>query len=371
MKTDRITAGFIPLIDAAPVIVAHEIGFAEEAGIELVLVRESSWATIRDRIAVGHLEVAHLLAPIAIAGSLGLPPLPASVIAPLALGTGRNAITVSPALAANLARFNELNGNAALIGQALKALAEERGTSAKVTIAVVHPFSAHAYFLNYWLRGCGIRPNEDVVVEVLPPSLMVDALKSGRIDACCVGEPWNTVAQNEGVGRAVVTCDDIWSANPDKILGVRKVWAEDHPDLVQKTVRSVFQAAKWCDQSKNKDKLIDILSRPQYLNLPTDQVRQSLDEDYLHFGQTTRRAGFARPGATYPSVQHGLWFYNQMIQNGQLTHDERNIQSIRDMYQPTIYRAALADFSDADEEEMSAPSAFFDGRTFEPSGLLS
>lgn len=366
MKAERITAGFIPLIDAAPLIVAHELGFAEEASIELALVRESSWATLRDRIAVGHLEVAHLLAPIAIAGSLGLPPLPVSVIAPLALGTGRNAITVSLALAESLARHGELNGNAGLIGQSLKALADERGPGDKVTIAVVHPFSAHAYFLNYWLRGCGIRPNEDVVVEVLPPSLMVDALRSGRIDACCVGEPWNTVAQNEGVGRAVVACDDIWSANPDKILGVRKKWAEDHPDMVLKIVRCVFQAAKWCDQSKNRDRLIDILSQPQYLDLPSEQVRRSLDEDYLHFGQTAVRASFARPGATYPSAQHGLWFYNQMIENGQLVHDEGNIQSIIDMYRPDIYREALADFGDADGEETSASSTFFDGRAFEP-----
>eukprot|EP00435_Cladocopium_sp_Y103_P077658 s1_g1397.t1 len=366
MSADRVTAGFIPLIDAAPLIVAQELGFAEEAGIELALVKESSWATLRDRIAVGHFEAAHLLAPIAISGSLGLPPLPVSVIAPLALGTGRNAITVSLTLAEDLAKHGELNGNAGQLGQALKALAEERGSDNRVTIGVVHPFSAHAYFLNYWLRGCEIRPNEDVVVEVLPPSLMVDALKSGRIDACCVGEPWNTVAQNEGVGRAVVACDDIWTANPDKILGVRKKWAEEHPDVVLKTVRCVFQAAKWCDQAQNKDKLIDILSQQQYLNLPSDQVRRSLDEDYLHFGQTAVRASFARPGTTYPSAQHGLWFYNQMIENGQLTHDEQHIQNVKDMYRPNIYRKALAEFADADGKEMSAASRFFDGQEFEP-----
>lgn len=365
MTAERITAGFMPLIDAAPLIVANEVGFAEEAGIELALVRESSWATLRDRVAVGHLEIAHLLAPIAIAGSLSLPPLPVSVIAPLALGTGRNAITVSLALAENLARHGELNGNAALVGEALKALAEERGPSDKVTIAVVHPFSAHAYLLNYWLRGSGIRPNEDVVLEVLPPSLMVDALKSGRIDACCVGEPWNTVAQNEGVGRAVVACDDIWAANPDKILGVRKIWAEEHPDLTRNIVRCVFQAAKWCDQPRNRDRLIDILSQTQYLNLPSDQVGQSLGEDYLHFGQTAVRASFARRGTTFPSAQHGLWFYSQMIENGQLVHDEQHTQRIKDMYRPNIYREALEEFDDADEAEIGTSYTFFDGRNFE------
>ena len=58
----RISAGFIPLTDCAPLIVACECGFARDEGLELKLVRETSWATIRDRLAVGHLDVAHALA---------------------------------------------------------------------------------------------------------------------------------------------------------------------------------------------------------------------------------------------------------------------------------------------------------------------
>ncbi len=367
MTVERITAGFIPLIDAAPLIIAREFGFAEEAGIELALIRESSWATVRDRIAVGHLEVAHVLAPIAIAGSLGLPPLPVSVIAPIALGTGRNAITVSPSLADGIATYGGSEGDARSVGRALKTLAEKRGADSTVTIAVVHPFSAHSYLLNYWLRGCGMRPHEDVALEVLPPSLMVGALKSGRIDGFCVGEPWNTVAHHEGIGRTVVACDDIWSANPDKILGIHKAWAQDHPLLVEKLVRSVFQAAKWCDQSKNRDALIEILARPQYLDLPSAQVRRSLNEEYLHFGQATGRASFAGPGTTFPAAHHGAWFYGQMVQNGQLTHDPENIDKVWSMYRPDIYRDALADFSDADKAAEDAASTFFDGTLFDPS----
>ncbi len=68
----RITAGFLPLLDSALLVVAREKGFAEHEGVDLVLVRENSWASIRDRLAVGHFNVAHMLAPMPIACNLGL-----------------------------------------------------------------------------------------------------------------------------------------------------------------------------------------------------------------------------------------------------------------------------------------------------------
>jgi two-component system, oxyanion-binding sensor len=91
----RVTAGFLPLLDAAILIAAREKGFAEDQGIELHLVRESSWANIRDRVSVGQFDVAHMLAPLPIAQNLGLSPLSVEMIAPFALGLGGNAITVS------------------------------------------------------------------------------------------------------------------------------------------------------------------------------------------------------------------------------------------------------------------------------------
>ena len=66
----RLRLGFIPLLDAALPIVAAECGFAAEQGLELDLVRETSWANIRDRIAIGQFDAAHMLAPMPIAASL-------------------------------------------------------------------------------------------------------------------------------------------------------------------------------------------------------------------------------------------------------------------------------------------------------------
>ena len=59
----QIIAGFMPLLDSALLVAAKEKGFAAAEGIDLSLVRETSWANIRDRLAVGHFQVAHVLAP--------------------------------------------------------------------------------------------------------------------------------------------------------------------------------------------------------------------------------------------------------------------------------------------------------------------
>src|SRR5690606_23920965 len=97
-----VPVGFLPLLDSALLVAAREVGFAAEEGIELVLVRENSWASIRDRLAVGHFAAAHMLAPMPIAFNLGLAPLAVRTIAPMALGLGGNAVTVSKSLWAEM-----------------------------------------------------------------------------------------------------------------------------------------------------------------------------------------------------------------------------------------------------------------------------
>ena len=77
MNRDAIEVGFIPLVDCAPLVVAREIGFAEEEGLDLHLRKAPSWSSLRDRLALGALDAAHMLAPMPVAMSLGLGGIPA------------------------------------------------------------------------------------------------------------------------------------------------------------------------------------------------------------------------------------------------------------------------------------------------------
>ena len=90
MTHTRLAVGFMPLLDCAPLVAAVEKGYAADEGIKVDLVRETSWANIRDRLIIGQFTAAHMLGPMPIAATLGLGACKASMIAPMALGLGGN-----------------------------------------------------------------------------------------------------------------------------------------------------------------------------------------------------------------------------------------------------------------------------------------
>src|SRR3546814_244909 len=86
MSAESFRIGFLPLVDAALPILAHELGFAAREGVEIELVRDMTWATVRDRLLFGQTDAAHMIAPLAIATALGRdrPAVPMAV--PFVLG---------------------------------------------------------------------------------------------------------------------------------------------------------------------------------------------------------------------------------------------------------------------------------------------
>jgi two-component system, oxyanion-binding sensor len=201
MTSQPLVLGFIPLLDCAPMVAAVEKGFAAGEGLDVRLVRETSWANIRDRIIVGHLDAAHMLGPMAVASTLGIGHLTVPLVAPMSLGLGGNAITVSNRVWQQmLLEGAELGASPALQGAALKCVIQTRARShlAPLTFGMVYPFSCHNYELRYWLTSCGIDPDRDVRLFVIPPPLLVDAMREGQIDGFCVGEPWSSLAVEAG-----------------------------------------------------------------------------------------------------------------------------------------------------------------------------
>src|SRR5262245_57520686 len=130
MTRPKITIGFIPLLDCAVIAAALENGFATVEGIDIALVRETSWANIRDRLIVGHFDAAHLLGPMAVASSLGVGHLQVPMIAPFALGLGGNAITASMSLWEQMQREGaKLGANPRMQGVALARVLRRRASA--------------------------------------------------------------------------------------------------------------------------------------------------------------------------------------------------------------------------------------------------
>lgn len=390
----RITAGFLPLLDSALLVAARERGFAEEEGVELVLVRENSWASIRDRLAVGHFDVAHVLAPMPIAFNLGLSPLAARTIAPMALGLGGNAVTVS----LDLWRTMREHGAAAEFdpastGAALRETIRQRGATGAgpLRFAVVHPHSGHNYELRYWLSACGIDPDKDIEIVIVPPPLMADALGSRRIDGYCVGEPWNTAAVAKGTGRIATVKAAIWRSSPEKVLGVAAGWAEANPLELAALLRALYRASRWCGDGANHQELARLLAGRAYLDCPAEWLLPALSGIVATGeGGEVAMPDFFVPhakGATFPWKSHALWFYSQMVRWGQVEASTGNEATARETYRPDLYRAALRELGvalpganakvegalvaptpvgSAGASLVLGPDGFFDGAVFDP-----
>src|SRR4029077_18938911 len=160
-------------------------GFTAAEGLDVTLIREVSWSNVRDKLNIGLFDAAHLLAPVAIASSLGLGHVKVPIAAPFNLGLNGNAITVSPALHAAI--MGELDGERFDPMATARALARGVALSRKcgdepLTFAMTFPFSTHNYQLRFWMAAGGVDPDEDLRLVVLPPTYMVDSLANGHVD---------------------------------------------------------------------------------------------------------------------------------------------------------------------------------------------
>lgn len=392
MSLPHLTAGFLPLLDSALLVLAHELGIAEEEGFTLGLTRESSWANIRDRTALGHFDIALVLAPMPIAANLGLTPIATPMVAPVMTGLGNNAITVSANLWAQMADAGAPGDLVA--GPAGKALAQVvRSTARKLRFGVVHQTSSHNYELRYWLAASGIDPDRDLEIVVLPPPLLPEALGAGGLDGYCVGEPWNSVGVASFGARIATTKSSIWQWSPDKAVGMRSDWAEQNPDLVAATIRAVYRAGQWCQDSANHLRAAEIMAAPAYLNQPVEIVSRALTGQIDGGAQLVSISDFYVPhagAANFPWKSHGLWYYSQMVRWGEVGFSAANAAIAAATFRPDLYRAALASLGvavpaqdlrvDGDQANKHAvpaiggtielgPNRFFDGQIFDPDAV--
>ncbi|MGB8817960.1 MAG: CmpA/NrtA family ABC transporter substrate-binding protein [Rhizobiaceae bacterium] len=394
MTKHAMTAGFMPLTDSALLVAAKVKGFAEAEDLDLTLVRETSWANIRDRMAVGHFEAAHMLAPMPIASNLGLTPLPLPLIAPMALGLGGNAVTVSDRLWKAMANEGaQPNLDPALNGAALKRVVARRGHAEKLQFAVVHPFSGHGYELRYWLAACEIDPASLIDIVVVPPSMMADAMKTGRIDGYCAGEPWNSFGVENASGHLATVKAAIWKSSPEKVIGVQAGWAQKNPSTLDALLRALHRASSWCADKRNHGEMASILSRPEWINVAPELILRGITGqletgsgvvDTPDFFVTHDRA------ATFPWQSHALWFYSQMVRWNHVSASPEHADIAAKSYRPDIYRRALkatgAPLPAANAKVEGAlkaatgvgsvqgklvlgPDGFFDGQVFDPDEL--
>ncbi|WP_342722008.1 CmpA/NrtA family ABC transporter substrate-binding protein [Bradyrhizobium sp. B097] len=346
--TTPLHIGFIPLVDAAALIVATDKGFAAAEGLDVTLVREVSWSNVRDKLNIGLFDAAHLLAPVAIASSLGLGHVKVPIAAPFNLGLNGNAITVSPALHAALLeeidgdRFDPMATSRALA----RVVAKRRKSGAEpLTFGMTFPFSTHNYQLRFWMAAGGVDPDEDVQLVVLPPPYMVDSLANGHVDAFCVGAPWNSIAVDLGVGHILHFVSDILLSAVEKVLAVRQSWSEKNADVVAALVRAHLRAAEFIEQPENRPEVARILAQPERLGVDASVIQRTLDGRLKISPDGTMRESsryllVGREAAARPDPGQAAWLYAQMVRWGQTPYRPEALKAAMAVFRPDLYDAA-------------------------------
>ncbi|WP_163574993.1 CmpA/NrtA family ABC transporter substrate-binding protein [Halomonas faecis] len=264
-ERERVTLGFIPLLDAVLLVVAREQGFFAEHGVDVTLSRENAWSTLRDKLAAGLLDGAHLLAPLPLAMSLGLGRAPSDTLAPATLSRNGNTLVLSSALCERSgAAFDD---DPATSARALAAWLAASPRQRRPRLAMVYPYSCQHFLLRDWLARGGLAPERDLDLVALPPPRMVAALREGQIDGFCVGEPWGSLAQHDGVGRIVASGAQLWPEHPEKVLGVTRSWARRYPSTLAALLRALQAASDWLAESPaHRRQARDWLALPPYLD---------------------------------------------------------------------------------------------------------
>ncbi|ALI54121.1 CmpA/NrtA family ABC transporter substrate-binding protein [Celeribacter marinus] len=377
MKAVPVTCGYLPLVDSAPLIIAKELRFAAEVGLDLTLAQQPSWSALRDRLAFGALDFAHMLSPMPIAMSLGLGAAPSKIDALMVLAVNGTVIGISDALAQAMQAGGWRNTFDApkSTADAVLNIADK-----PLRIGVPFPFSMHKLLVEYWLSKDPAFAAGNVEIITIPPPQMAGAVADNRIDMFCVGEPWGSVAVQKSGAHLILPSSAIWQSAPEKVLGARHDWIIQNRETTDRMIRATYLAAQWLEQPQNIPLAIEILASSDHLDLPDHAIEPALtgyiaanaDCDPIHVPNFIT---FHKNAANFPWESQAQWIAARL----NMPNNQRIFRSdiFRDAITPL--GANIAKASQKPEGAMTRPTTiegtkgplilgpdtFFDGAIFD------
>jgi nitrate/nitrite transport system substrate-binding protein len=357
----KVKLGFIALTDCASVVMAKELGYFAERGLDVSIEKQASWPATRDALLTGQIDGAHCLytMPLSVATGVG--------------GNGSRDLRIAMML--------NNNGQAITLAKDLadagygdpKAAADVLTAKKGTTLAMTFPGGTHDLWLRYWLLAGGVDLGS-VGIEPVPPPQMVQNMSVGNVTGFCVGEPWNAVAVQQDIGFTTIATQDLWKHHPEKALVVTKRMAEEQPDVVRDLIAAVLQASEWLDEPANRSKAADTLGTESYVNAPPDEIRGRLTGTYDLGGGLGQKAfegdqmRFFRDGAVnLPRRAHLIWAAAQYQRMGYLDEAPAYQELADELILTDLYaEAAEAAGVEVPEDDMAPFEVALDGITFYP-----
>jgi len=358
-EKEEVRIGFIPLTDCASIVMASVLGFDKKYGIKIIPTKESSWASVRDKLVNGELDAAHVLYGLIYGVQMGVSGNKKDMAVLMTLNNNGQAITLSKKLA----------DKGAVDGAGLAKLMQME--KREYTFAHTFPTGTHAMWLNYWMAAHGINPLKEAKVITVPPPQMVANMRVGNMDGYCVGEPWNHRAIADGIGITAATTQDIWKDHPEKVLGTSAEFVQKYPNPARAMTAAILEASRWIDASlTNKNKMAETIADKAYVNTSVDVINQRIMGRYQNgMGKTwddPNYMKFFNDGAVnFPYLSDGMWFMTQHKRWGLLKADPDYLAVAKAVNRIDVYKDAAAMAKVAVPKDVMRSSKLMDGSVWD------
>jgi len=355
----KVKLGFIALTDCASIVMAKELGYFTERDLDVTIEKQASWPATRDNLLNNGLDGAHCLSSMPFSVATGVSGQGTALKIAMMLNNNGQAIT--------------LNKDFASVGYGDLGKAKAALESKEPTLAMTYPGGTHDTWLRYWLKATKADASKVKIIPI-PPAQMVANMKAGAMDGFCVGEPWNAVAVQQGIGFTHLTTQDLWENHPEKALVVGEKFATEQPEVLQDLMGAILQASKWLDDLSNRPEAAEVIGAANYVSAPPAEIAGRLAGTYdLGAGLPAKtykgdQMVFFRDGeVNSPRRSYAVWFMAQYQRFGLLKEAPPYMQLadsiiLRDAYE----KAAAAEKIDVPDDDMAPFEVKLDGVTFDP-----
>jgi bicarbonate transport system substrate-binding protein len=380
-ETTKVKLGFIPIVEAAPLIIAQEKGFFAKHGMtEVEVSKQANWGAARDNVeigsAAGGIDGGQWQMPMPYLISEGLitknnVKIPMYVLAQL--NTQGNGVAIANKHAGKNIGLDLKGAKDYITG--LKAA----GTPFRA--AYTFPKANQDFWIRYWLAAGGINPDTDVSLMTVPAAQTVANMKTGSMDGFSTGDPWPARIVADDIGFMAALTSEIWPYHPEEYLAIRKDWVDANPNATKAILKAIMEAQQWLDQDANRAEAATIMAKPSYFNLKESILAGPLKGDYK-MGDTKPDIADKNKGVlywkdpagsvSYPYKSHDLWFLTESVRWGFLPKETlANAKTLIDsVNRSDIWKEAAKELGVADADIPASDSRgvekFFDGKTFDP-----
>ena len=382
LETTTIKLGYIPILEAAPLVVGVQKGFFAKHGLKVELAKQASWPAARDNVVLGsagggidggqwQLPMPHLITEGIITDGRKVP---MSVLAQLI--SQANGIAVSNSLNAE-----NLGLDLSRSVDVFKRFPEKQGR--KFRAAYTFPNANQDLWIRYWLAAGGIDPDKDIELLTVPSTETLQGLRNGTMEAFSTGDPWPARIVSDDIGYLAALTAQMWPANPEEFLAVRSDWVAKHPKAAVALVKGRIEAQQWADKAENRSEMAKLISSRAYFNTPVAVLEPAMKGEYL-LGADRKAMNDPTLGPiywrsdrgviSYPYKSLSLWFLVESLRwnmhPDKLTTIAQARALVDKVNREDIWRQAATELGlpakDIPTGSSRGKETFFDGIVFDP-----